>query len=132
MKKMIVLIIIWMIIMMVRGITCKVECQECGLDFFMLARAVDLEKKEPLVFVASSTSPSFPAPLPFTIGVSVSARGLPSLPFPSTRERFRENINITLLASNQAESHITTFSVWLFPSPPKSPHISSHNRWIRV
>ena len=78
--------------------TCKVECQEWGLDFLRLALAVDLEKKELLVLVASSsTLSSLSSPLLVTILVSVSAKGLPSLPFPSTLARFRENISISTI-----------------------------------
>ena len=97
------MIMVWMMfmLMMKKLITCKVECQECGLDFLRLALAVDLEKKEPLVFIVSSSSSLLTnPPLLFTIDralVSVSARGLPSRPFPSTRDRFRENISITNL-----------------------------------
>ena len=72
--------------------TCKVECQEWGLDFLRLALAVDLEKKElPVLAASSSTLSSLSSPLLVTILVSVSAKGLPSLPFPSTLARFREN-----------------------------------------
>ena len=78
--------------------TCKVECQEWGLDFLRLALAVDLEKKElPVLAASSSTLSSLSSPLLVTILVSVSAKGLPSLPFPSTLARFRENISISMI-----------------------------------
>ena len=77
--------------------TCKVECQEWGLDFLRLALAVDLEKKELPVLAASSSTPSLSSPLLVTILVSVSAKGLPSLPFPSTLAKFRENISISMI-----------------------------------
>ena len=131
---------IMMLIWMMNLTTCNVECQECGLDFLTLALAVDLEKKEPLVFVASSSSSLLTPtpPLPFTIVVSVSARGLPSRPLPSTRERFRENINISRLPStfNQARSNITScnsqpslFGCFFFA---QKAEFTSLHRWIRV
>ena len=129
------MVIIWMVLMMMNPITCKVECQECGLDFLRLALAVDLEKKEPLVLVASSSSSLLTPipPLPFTIVVSVSARGLPSRPFPSTRDRFRENINISRLPStfDQARNNITTFSVWFLHEKLLGLHISSQGKGAR-
>ena len=113
-------------------ITCSVECQECGLDFFRLALAVDLEKKDPLVFPASSSSSLLPVTNPrrFTIVVDVSARGLPSRPLPSTRERFRENISISLLFSirHGATSQPFLFGCFCTKQLKGLLHICSHLR----
>ena len=120
-------------------ITCSVECQEWGLDFLRLALAVDLEKKDPLVFPASSSSSLLLSnPRRFTIVVDVSARGLPSRPLPSTRERFRENISISLVFSIRrgATSQPFLFGCFCTKQLKGLLHICSHlrmrtRRWKR-
>ena len=65
---------------------CRVECHECGLDFLRLALAVEREKNEALESLGSSSLG--------TTARSLSASGAPSLPFPSRREKFRENMSM--------------------------------------
>ena len=96
---------------------CKVECQEWGRDFLMLALAVAREKKEPPPWSSSSTAPLL------TSALSVSARGVPSLALPSARLKLRENMSMLVF---QARGPAPA------PGDRNLPLMSAHPCWLEI